>query len=198
MVVEVRRALLHGLFHVRATLMDQLAEMFQDRLREVRRLCDVSVDARVLPSHIGILSSEHNRSRLSSDMRPSVIGRGQEDDLVFVVDLVEDAPASNSDSPRRGLPIAQPRSRRNLTRGRSKERVENYHHFAMTRNDELLWPEACTFQLEEAKNMKNVDLPMPLFGFIIATRAILGAGIGLLLGSPRRSRYSAAGGRWEL
>src|SRR6266508_6065863 len=121
-----------------------------------------------------------------------MIGRGQEDDLVFVVDLVEDAPASNSDSPRRGLPIAQPRSRRNLTRSRSKERVENYHHFAMTRNDELLWPEACTFQLEEAKNMKNVDLPMPLFGFIIATRAILGAGIGLLLADRfrRRTRHS--------
>jgi len=62
----------------------------------------------------------------------------------------------------------------------------------MTRNDELLWPEACTFQLEEAKNMKNVDLPMPLFGFIIATRAILGAGIGLLLADRfrRRTRHS--------
>src|SRR6266508_4888454 len=53
-----------------------------------------------------------------------MIGRGQENDQVFVVDLVEDAPASDSDSPCRGLPIAQPRSRRDLTRSRSKERVD--------------------------------------------------------------------------
>jgi hypothetical protein len=39
--------------------------------------------------------------------------------------------------------------------------------------------------------MKNIDLPMPFFGFIIATRALLGAGIGLLVAEKldRRTRH---------
>ena len=40
--------------------------------------------------------------------------------------------------------------------------------------------------------MKKLDLPIPLFGFIVGTRALLGAGIGLLLADkfPRRTRRS--------
>jgi hypothetical protein len=42
--------------------------------------------------------------------------------------------------------------------------------------------------------MRNVDLPMPLFGFIVATRALLGAGIGLLLADKfRRSTRRSVG-----
>lgn len=40
--------------------------------------------------------------------------------------------------------------------------------------------------------MKNVDLPMPVFGFIVATRVLLGAGIGLLVAEKldRKTRRS--------
>ncbi|HEY3171790.1 MAG TPA: hypothetical protein VGK86_04345 [Thermoanaerobaculia bacterium] len=42
--------------------------------------------------------------------------------------------------------------------------------------------------------MKKVDLPLPLFGFIVATRALLGAGIGLLLADKfRRSTRHSVG-----
>src|SRR5881296_1825450 len=53
------------------------------------------------------------------------------------------------------------------------------------------WRQDCTLRLEEA-NMKKLDLPLPLFGFIVGTRALLGAGIGLLLADkfPRRTRRS--------
>jgi Na+-driven multidrug efflux pump len=44
--------------------------------------------------------------------------------------------------------------------------------------------------------MKTVNLSRPLFGFVVATRAILGVGIGLLvadrLGRRRRRRVGAA------
>jgi uncharacterized protein YqfA (UPF0365 family) len=34
--------------------------------------------------------------------------------------------------------------------------------------------------------MKRVDLPLPLFGFAVATRVALGVGIGLLVGGRLR------------
>ena len=44
--------------------------------------------------------------------------------------------------------------------------------------------------------MKNLDLSLPRFGFVVATRAALGAGIGLLaankLGSRGRRRLGTA------
>ncbi len=36
--------------------------------------------------------------------------------------------------------------------------------------------------------MKRLDLSLPQFGFIVATRAALGAGIGLLVAEKLRSR----------
>ncbi len=48
------------------------------------------------------------------------------------------------------------------------------------------WYESCTFNaLEDA--MRSRSLPLPLIGAIAATRALLGAGIGLLA-SPRLPR----------
>ena len=44
--------------------------------------------------------------------------------------------------------------------------------------------------------MKRVDLPLPLFGFAVATRVALGVGIGLLIGGrlrrTARTRVGAA------
>jgi hypothetical protein len=44
--------------------------------------------------------------------------------------------------------------------------------------------------------MKRVDLPLPLFGFAVATRVALGVGIGLLIGGrlrrPARTRVGTA------
>jgi hypothetical protein len=45
--------------------------------------------------------------------------------------------------------------------------------------------------------MKRVDLPLPLFGFAVATRAALGVGIGLLLASRFRQKTRCTTG-WTL
>ena len=42
--------------------------------------------------------------------------------------------------------------------------------------------------------MKNLDLALPKFGFIVATRAALGAGLGLLASSKLRQKQRKRAG----
>ena len=53
-----------------------------------------------------------------------MVGRRQENDLLLVVDLVKDPPASDSDPPGRWFPIAQPRRGRDLSGTRAKKRID--------------------------------------------------------------------------
>src|SRR5262249_8061321 len=53
LVHEVRKAPLHGLFHIRARGVDELADVGQDRFGEVSGLGNIGINARIFGSHEG-------------------------------------------------------------------------------------------------------------------------------------------------
>src|SRR5271157_234559 len=69
LVQEVRKAPLHGLFHIRAGLVNDLSEMREDRPGELRGPCDVGVDTIVALSHEILSNPQVERNRASEHSR---------------------------------------------------------------------------------------------------------------------------------